>query len=209
MEALVCHTMIPIKEGARRCRVQDTFGIHQTVVLVQRTCRELVVFGVPRNTVRLSDAGGPGNVNRSLEIVERVLSHGVSVEDVTPLEAERKATHLAHGVAFRCQVPVVFGTPRTEFDDVVAIVQFVGEGAQEFAQRWMNRGIGRTYGEDDRVCVEVEDAVGKLIQCFVESEMGPAGGKTGHEDIWSREPTGLILPHLETGLNINNYNMDS
>lgn len=65
-------------------------------------CWELVVFGVLRNIVWLSDVGGFGNVYRLLEIVECVLFYGVLVEDVIFFEVEWKVMYFVYGVVFWC-----------------------------------------------------------------------------------------------------------
>ena len=78
---------------------------------------------------------------------------------------------------------VVLRSPGTEFDDVVAWVEFIGEIAEKITERGLDGRIVGSLDEDDGICVGIENLQTEMIEGSVELESGVPGGKTGHEDV--------------------------
>ena len=162
-------------------RVDDSLVVHQLVTLVVREGEELVGFGVSDDLMSFDDLGLARLVLRVLDFVEHVLAHDVIVELGFALAVEPEASHLALDFPLLGLVPVILGTSRDEFDDVIVRVQFAGELSQVVSQRRV--GLSGFLEIDDRVGVEVEHPLTEMFEGFVETESRPTGGEAGHKDV--------------------------
>ena len=105
-------------------------------------------------------------------IVELRLSFGVEGE-TADLEFDFSASG---------HVAVVFGSSGTEFDDVVAWVEFIGEIGEKITERRLDGRIVGSLDKDDGIGVGIENPLTKMIEGAVEMESGMASAEAGHED---------------------------
>ena len=96
---------------------------------------------------------------------------------------EGETADLAFGFPVGDHVAVVYGFSRTEFNDVVALVEFIGEIAEKITKRGLDGRIVGSLDEDDGIHVRIENPLTQMIDGAVEMESGMAGGETGHEDV--------------------------
>ena len=89
----------------------------------------------------------------------------------------------AFGFTAGGQVAVVFGSSGTEFDNVVAWVEFIGEIAEKITERRLDGRIVGSLDEDDGIGVGIENPRTEMIEGAVEMESGMAGGEAGHQDV--------------------------
>ena len=127
--------LISVGVGLESGRIDDSLVVHQLVTLVVREGEELVSFGVSDDLVSFDDLGLARLVLRVLDFVEHVLAHDVIVELGFALAVEPESAHLAFDFTVLGLVPVILGTSRDEFDDVIVRVQFAGELAEVVSQR--------------------------------------------------------------------------
>ena len=83
---------------------------------------------------------------------------------------ERESSDFAADFALLDFVAVILGSSGSEFGDGVSVIEFVGH----FSER--DVGVIGFGCVDDRVRVEVEDALLELLQVTVQFESSPAGG---------------------------------
>ena len=161
--------------------IDDSLVVHQLVTLVVWEGEELVGLGVSDDLVSFDDLGLSRLVLRVLDFVEHVLAHDVIVELGFALAVEPEPAHLAFDFPALGLVPVILGTSRDEFDDVIVRVQFAGELPEVVSQRRV--GLSGFLEIDDRVGVEVEHPLTEEFEGFVETESRPTGGEAGHKDV--------------------------
>ena len=127
------------------------------------------------------DLGLSGFQEGFLDFVEDVLSHDVVVQLALAFAVETEPSHFAFNVTKLGLVAIVLGTARHEFHNVVVVVQFTRKVAEVIAQE---RGcLSLLCPIDDGVGVVVEDTFSQLFQGCIQSEPGPTGSETGHEDV--------------------------
>ena len=102
--------------------IDDSLVVHQLVTLVVREGEELVGLGVSDDLVSFDDLGLARLVLRVLDFVEHVLAHDVIVELGFALAVEPEPAHLAFDFPALGLVPVILGTSRDKFDDVIVRV---------------------------------------------------------------------------------------
>ena len=85
-----------------------------------------------------------------------------------PSALRDKTADLAFGFTAGGHVAVVFGSSRTEFDDVVAWVEFIGEIAEKITERRLHGRIVGSLNEDDGIRVGIESPLTQMIEGAVE-----------------------------------------
>ena len=173
--------LISVGVGLESGGVNDSLVVDQLVTLVVREGEELVGLGVSDDLVSFDDLGLARLVLRVLDFVEHVLAHDVIVELGFALAVEPEPAHLALDFPVLGLVPVILGTSRDKFGDVIVRFQFAGELAEVVSQRLV--GLSGFLEIDDRVGVEVEHPLTEGFEGFVETESRPTGGETSHEDV--------------------------
>ena len=93
-------------------------------------------------------------------------------------------------------VCVVFGSSGTEFDNVVAWVEFIGEIAEKITERRLDGRIVGSLDEDDGIGVGIENPRTEMIEGAVEMESGMAGGEAGHQDVEIGRIGFAVMLHL-------------
>ena len=161
--------------------VDDSLVVHQLVTLVVWEGEELVGFGVSDDLVSFDDLGLARLVLRVLDFVEHVLAHDVIVELGFALAVEPEASHLALDFPVLGLVPVILGTSRDKFGDVIVRVQFAGELPEVVSQKRV--GLSGFLEIDDGVGIKVEHPLTEEFEGFVETESRPTGGEAGHENV--------------------------
>ena len=174
---------VSIRERVERARIEDRFVVDEFVVFGTGSGAELVMFGIPVNAVGLDDGDDARLVLRRQEFVQGVLLEDLIVELGLSFGVEGETADLAFGFTAGGHVAVVFGSSGTEFDDVVAWVEFIGEIAEKITERGLDRWIVGSLDEYDGIGVGIESPRTKMIEGAVEMESGMAGGETGHKDI--------------------------
>ena len=179
---------VTIRERVERVRIEDPFVVDQFVVFGTRSGAELILFGIPVHAVGLDDGGDTWLGLRRPEFIQGVLSEDLIVELGLSFGVEGETADLAFGKTECGQVAVVFGSSGTEFDDVVAWVEFIGEIAEKIPKRGLDGWIVGSLDEDDGIGVGIESPV--------EMESGMAGGEAGHEDVEIRRIGFAVVLHL-------------
>ena len=187
---------VTIWERVERARIEDPLVVDQFVVFGTASGAELVLLGIPVHAVGLYDGCDARLVLRRPQFVQRVLFEDSVVELGLSFGVEGETADLAFGFTAGCHVAVVFGSSRTEFDDVVAWVEFIGEIAEQITERRLHGRIVGSLNEDDGICVGIENPLTQMIEGAVEMESGMAGGETGHEDIEIGRIGFAVLVHL-------------
>ena len=135
------------------------------------------------HAVGLDDGGDARLVLRSPEFVQGVLLQDLIVELSLSFGVEGETSDLTFCFTAGAHVAVVFGSPRTEFDDVIAWVEFIGEIAEKITERGLDRRIFGSLDEHDGIGVGIKNPLTEIIEGAVGIESGMAGGEAGHEDI--------------------------
>ena len=187
---------VTIRERVKRARIEDPFVVHQFVVFGTGSGAELVLFGIPVHAVGLDDEGDARLVLRRPEFIQRVLLEDLIVELGLSFSVEGETADLTFGFTAGGHVAVVFGSSGTEFDDVVALVEFIREIAEKIAERGLDRWIVGSLDEDDRIGVGIENLWTEMIEGAVEMESGMTGGETGHEDVEIGRIGFAVMLHL-------------
>ena len=143
---------VTIRERVERARIEDPFVVDQFVVFGTGSGAELVLFGIPVHAVGLDDRG-----DTRPEFVQRVLLKALIAELGLSFGVEGETADLAFGFTAGGQLAVVFGSSGTEFDDVVAWVEFIGEIAEKITERRLDGRIVGSLDEDDGIGVEHAD----------------------------------------------------
>ena len=112
------------------------------------------------------------------------------------LGVEGETADLAFGFTMGGQVAIVFRSHGTEFDDVVAWVEFVGEIAEKITERGLDRRIFGSLDKDDEIGIPMENPQTEMIKGSVKMESGVTGGETGHEDVEIGRIGFTVLLHL-------------
>ena len=131
----------------------------------------------------LDDRGDAWLVLRCPEFVQCVLLEDLIVELGLSFGVEGETKDLAFGFITGGHVAIVFGSSGTEFNDVVAWVEFIGEIAEKITERRLDGWIVGSLDEDDGIGVGIENPRTEMIEGLVEMESGMAGGEAGHEDV--------------------------
>ena len=159
---------VTIRECVERARIEDLFVVHQ-----------FVMFGIPVHAVGLDDGGDARLVLRCPDFVQCVLLEDLIVELGLSFGVEGETADLAFGFTAGGHVAIVFGSSGTEFNDVVAWVEFSGEITERRLDGWI---VG-SLDEDDAIGVGIENPRTEMIEGSVEMESGMAGCEAGHEDV--------------------------
>ena len=174
---------VSIRERVKRARIEDPFVVHEFVVFGTGSGAELILFGIPVHAMGLDNGGDTWLALRRPEFVQGVLLEDLIVELGLSSGIEGGTTDLTFGFTAGGQVTVVFGSPGTEFNNVVAWIEFIGEIAEKMPERGLDRWIVGSLNEDDGIGVGIENPRTQMIKGAVEMESGMAGGETGHKDI--------------------------
>ena len=187
---------VTIRERVERERIEDPFVVDQFVVFGTGSGAELVLLGIPVHAVGLDDGGDTRLGLRCPEFIQGVLLEDLIVELGLSFGVEGETADLAFGVTAGGHVAVVLGSSGTEFDDVVAWVEFIGEITEKIPERGLDRWIVGSLNEDDGIGVGIENPRTEMIEGAVEMKSGMTGGETGHEDIEIGRIRFAVVLHL-------------
>jgi len=118
---------------------------------------------------------------RLLDFVEKVLAHYVIIQLGFALAVEPEATDFAFYFPLLGFVPIILGTSRHKFFDVIVGLQFTGKLSEVISQRRV--GLTWFLQVNDRVGVEVQHAFTQQLEGFVETITCPRGGERGPENV--------------------------
>ena len=175
------YPLVAVGIALSRLGIHHTFAAHQTVIFVDGSGVQGVVFGLALDGVRMGDACGAGFGQGGVQFVQDVLAQHLVIELRIALAVEREPSHFADGLAGPGLVAIILGSRRAELHDAVAMPQLIFEFAQVLAQG--RTGLTGTVRKHHRVRVEVQDLFPQQLQGLVEAEPGPTGGEAGHEDV--------------------------
>ena len=168
---------VTIRERVKRARIEDPFVVHQFVVFGTGSGAELVLFGIPVHAVCLDDWGDARLVLRRPEFIHRVLLEDLIVELGLSFGVEGETADLTFGFTAGGHVAVVFRSSGTEFNDVVAWVEFIGEIAEKITEWRLDGWIVGSLDEDDGIGVGIGNPRTEMIEDAVEMASGMAGGE--------------------------------
>jgi len=114
----------------------------------------LVLFGVSEDLVGIDDLGLARFLLRVLDFVEDVLSHDVIIQLGFAFTVQVEPPHFAFDFAVLGGVPVILGTARHEFFNVIVVVKFTRKVAEVIAQD--RAGLPLLFYVNDRVGVIVQ-----------------------------------------------------
>ena len=135
---------------------------------------------------------------RVLKFLFHVAFENVKVQLFLSSDVQPKTPHFALDLSLSSLVTIVLGARSSEFDNVIASVQFVGEFSQVVTEREFR--LARFPRVDDAVCVEVLRLLWfQGFQRFVQFETSPASGETSYEYVY------VGLHWIAFGLVIVNY----
>ena len=136
--------------------IDDSLIVHHLVTLVVGKGVEIVGFGVSDDLISFDGSGLARFLLRMLDFVEHVLTHDVIIELRFALAVETEATDFAFDFAVFGFVPIILGTSRHEFFDVIVGIQFTGKLSEIISQGRV--GLSRFLEVHDRVGVVVQHA---------------------------------------------------
>ena len=116
-----------------------------------------------------------------LDFVEDVLTYDVIIQLGFTLAVEPEATDFAFDFALLGFVPIILGSARHEFFDVIVGLQFAGKLSEVISQD--RAALARFLQVNNRVRVLVEYAFTQELEGFIEMETCPRGGERGHENV--------------------------
>ena len=174
---------VTIRERVERARIEDPFIVDQFVVFGTGLGAELILFGIPVHAVGVDDGGNARLGLRCPEFIQRVLPKDLIVELRLSFGVEGETADLTFGFTAGGHVAVVLGASGTEFNDVVAWVEFIGEVTEKIPKRGLDGWIVGSLDEDDGIGVGIENPWIEMIEGAVEMESGMTGGETGHKDV--------------------------
>ena len=160
--------LVTVRVGLKGTGIDDSLIVHQLATLVVWIGVEIVSFGVTHDLVRFDDLGLARFLLRLLDFVENVLTHDVII-------------HFAFDFALLGFVPIILGTARHEFFNVIVVLQFTGKLSEVISQG--RAGLTRFLKVNDRVSVEVQHAFTQELDGFIETITCPRGGERGHENV--------------------------
>ena len=187
---------VTIRERIERVKIEDPFIVDQFVVFGPGSGAELILFGIPVHAVGLDDGGDTWLGLRCPEFIQGVLSEDLIVELGLSFGVEGETADLAFGLTAGGHVAVVRGSSGTELNDVVALVEFIGEITEKIPEWGLDRWIVGSLDEDDRIGVGIENPRTGMIEGAVGMESGMAGGETGHEDVEIGRIRFAVVLHL-------------
>lgn len=98
------------------------------------------------------------------------MSENVIIELGLSFDVEGETTNPEFFLAVDCEVTVVSGSTRAEFEDVVAWIEFVGE----VAEGRLHGQIVASLDKESRIGMEVESPLTEMFEDLVELKSGMA-----------------------------------
>ena len=104
--------------------INDSLVVHQLVTLVVGLSTQFVVFGVSDDLVGIDDLGLARFLLRLLDFVQDVLTHDLIIQLGFAFAVESEPPPFAFDVPVLGGVPVILGTARHEFFNVIVVIKF-------------------------------------------------------------------------------------
>ena len=178
LSSILASGLVSVRVALEGSGIDDSLVVHQLITLVIWRGEEIVGFGVSDDLMSVDDLGLARFLLRLLDFVENVLTHDVIIQLGFALAVETEAADLALDFTLLGFVPIILGTARHEFHDVIVSLQFTGKLSEVISQGRV--GLSRFLQVNDRVGVEVQQE----LEGFVEKETcPPASGEKGYEDV--------------------------
>ena len=95
---------------------------------------ELIGFRIPHDLVGFVDWGLARFLEGLLDFIEDVLAHDAVIQLRFAFAVEAKTSHFAFDLSLVGFIPIILGTTRHEFDNVVVVGQFTGKIAEVIPQ---------------------------------------------------------------------------
>ena len=106
----------------KHSRINHAFIIHQLIFLDLAGCPDGVLFGVTDDMMGLGDAGLARPLFQGiLDVVRDVLAQNLIIHLTGPFTVEGHTAHFILFFTFGGDIAIVFGIPRSKFNDVVTI----------------------------------------------------------------------------------------
>ena len=142
----------------KRTGLDDSLVVDQLVTLVVGIGVEIVGFGVSDDLMCFDDLGVAQFLLGLLDFVEDVLTHDVIIQLGFALAVESETTNFAFDLTVLGFVPIILGTARHEFFDVIVVVQFTRKLAEVISQERTGLILFLLLQVNDRIGVIVQDA---------------------------------------------------
>ena len=131
------------------------------------TLREFDLLGnlIPLEIIRNSDHGSACFLQRFIELLQNVLTHGVVVERLLGFVVQGESMDFTLHFTFRGEVTIVFCSNTGEFDNTVS-----AKLVCELTQIWSERKflLARLGFINDRVCIVIQSSVTLKIKGFIQ-----------------------------------------
>ena len=174
-------SVVPVGVGLESDRIQDSLVVDHLVPFVLWVRVDGIVLGFPDDVMSFGDLGLTWLEEGLLKLIDDIGFHDVVVELGFAFAVKAESPHLAfHETKFGL-VPIVLGTRRHEFTNVILLMQFTGKVPEVIPQVWV--GLAFVCNEDDRVGVVVQHTFLQLLQGGIEFEPGPTGSETGYKNV--------------------------
>ena len=118
----MCLSQISIGVSLETDGVDHSLVVHELVKLGLGEGMELIGFGIPYDLVCFDDLGLPWFQEGFLDFVQDILSHDVVIQLGLSFTVETEASHFAFDLSLLGFIPIILGTFRHEFHNVVVII---------------------------------------------------------------------------------------
>ena len=101
--------------------VDHSLVVHQLVLFLFSIRVQLIGFRIPDNLVGFVDGGLTWFQEGLLDFIQHVLPHDVVIQLGFSFTVETKTSHFAFDLSLLGFIPIILGTSRHEFDDVIIL----------------------------------------------------------------------------------------
>ena len=130
---LVCLSQISIGISLETDGIDHSLVVHQFVQLGLVKGVELIGFRIPDNLVGFVHCRFARFLEWLLDFIQHVLPHNAVIQLGFSFTVETKTSHFAFDLSLLGFIPIILGTSRHEFDDVIILFQFTGKLAEVVA----------------------------------------------------------------------------
>ena len=127
LSSILASCLESVRVGLESTVFNDSLVVHQLVTLVVWKGEEIIGFGVSDDLMRFDDLSLARFLLRLLNFVKNILAHDVVIQLALAFTDETEAANLALDFALFGLVPIILGTFRHKFHDVIVSIQFAGK----------------------------------------------------------------------------------
>ena len=129
----MCLLLISIGISLETDGIDHSLVVHQLVLFLFSIRVQLIGFRIPDNLVGFVHCRFTRFQEGLLDFIQHVLPHNALIQLGFSFTVETKTSHFAFDLSLLGFIPIIIGTSRHEFDDVIILFQFTGKLAEVIA----------------------------------------------------------------------------